>query len=359
MTHQCLALKPVGRAARAVLLGSVFAGCLAVGSSANAALSFVFDYNDNAGTTEFLGPANQVRRDALETAGSLFSNYFGSLFTNSATISLAVQGTNTPLPGLLAFAGSSQAFDPPFTGGFGNSEVVRNKMMGNGDLNGAANDGVVGVNWGAPWELNPNVSVAAQGLGNFDFYAALFHEFTHALGFTAGITKDGTDGTSQNGGAQVGGVDYFGFWHKYDQFLTDCGTNNLINTATGRTTAFYNGDAGAGIPAAKTTSACFAGANAVAANGGAPVAIYTPDPYEPGSSIGHLLEAGLNTGAMMKFDRDPNVDEARTYNAIEIGVLMDIGYTRVSSSNNVPEPGSIALVLAGLAGMGIARRRKV
>lgn len=348
MNHQLPPLSPIRRATRAALFGTVFAGCLAIASPANAALSFVFDYSDNAGTTEFLGAANQGRRDALELAGTLFSNYFGTLFTNSATINLAVQGTNTPLPGTLAFAGSYQAFDPPFSGGFGNSSVVYNKMMGNGDLNGGANDGVVGVNWGAPWELDPNVAVAAQSAGNFDLFAAIFHEFTHALGFASALNAAGTDGTSQNGGTEVGGVDYFGFWNKFDQFKTDCGTTDLIDHATGKTDPIY--------ASAKTGQMCFNGTNAKAANGGAQVALYTPNTYEPGSSGSHLDESGNNVGAMMKFDRNPDVNEARMYNAIEIGVLMDIGYTRVSTT--VPEPTTALLVMGALGALGLSRRKK-
>ncbi len=350
MRYRFPPLKPIRRAARAALLGSVFASCLVVGSSANAALSFVFDYSDNGGKTEFLDPTfGAARQTALETAGTLFSNYFGSLFSNSATIHLAVEGTDTPLPGTLAYAGSRAAFDPPFSGGFGNSSVVYNKMMGNGDLNGAANDGVVGVNWGAPWELDPNVAVAAQGAGNFDLFAAIFHEFTHALGFASALNAAGTDGTSQNGGTEVGGVDYFGFWNKFDQFKTDCGTTDLIDHATGKTDPIY--------ASAKTGQMCFNGTNAKAANGGAQVALYTPNTYEPGSSGSHLDESGNNVGAMMKFDRNPDVNEARMYNAIEIGVLMDIGYTRVSA-NAVPEPTTALLVLGALGALGLSRRRK-
>ncbi len=343
-------LSPIRRATRAALLGSVLASCLAVGTPANAALSFVFDYGANNGKTEFLDPTfGLARQTALETAGTLFSNYFGSLFTNSAAIHLAVEGTDTPLPGTLAYAGSFQAFDPPFSGGFGNSSVVYNKMMGNGDLNGTANDGVVGVNWGAPWELDPNVPVSGTPVYDFDLFAALFHEFTHALGFASSINEAGNDGTSQNGGAQVGGVDYFGFWAKFDEFKTDCGTTNLIDHGTGLTNQPTYDDA-------KISSMCFNGANAVAANGGAQVALYAPNPYEPGSSGSHLDESGNNIGAMMKYDRDGDIDEARTYNAIEIGVLMDLGYTRVSTT--VPEPTTALLVLGALGALGLSRRKK-
>lgn len=348
-----VSFRTVGRATRAVrtrLCGGLLVAGLLTAPSAQAAITFVFDYLDNAGTTEFLGPGNQNRRDALESAGSLFSNYFGSLFSNSATITLGVQGTNQSCASgcTLAFAGTQRSFSAP-NGTFGNSEVIYNKLVNGTDLNGAGNDGVVGVNWGAPWELDPNVSVAAQGTGNFDLYAALFHEFTHAIGFASSLNEQGTDGTSR-GGTQQGGVDYAGYWSKFDQFLTDCAGTDLIDHGTGLTNqATYD--------TAKTSSVCFVGANALAGNGTGSIPMYTPNPYEPGSSVSHLLEQGANTGAMMKYDRNPNVDEARTYNATEIGVLMDLGYTRLPAAA-VSEPGTIALALAAMAGIAVRRRRR-
>ena len=344
-------LTDIRRAARALVAGSVIASCLTMASTANAAMTFVFDYNDNVGTTEFLGAGNASRRTALETAGTLFSNYFGSLFTNSGTITLGVQGTNEScaMGCTLAFAGSQRSLANG--AGFGNGDVIRNKLLTGTDLNGAANDGVVGVNWGAPWEKDPNVFVAAQGIGNFDFYAALFHEFTHALGFASSLDEAGTDGT--NIGPLQGGVDYAGFWSKYDEFNTNCSGTDLINHGTGLTNQpTYNN--------AKTTAMCFSGANAVAANGGNAVHLYAPGIFADGSTGSHLDGGPGNfPTAMMKYDRNANVDEARTYNGVEIGVLRDLGYS-VVTAGVVPEPTSIALVLAALGGAAAgSRRRKV
>lgn len=329
---------------RLIQLG-MLAGCLGFGASANAALSFTFDYTDNGGTSEFLGAGNQNRRTALETAGTLFSSYFGSLFSNSGTVTLGVQGTNESCQFgcTLAFAASNAVTNAT---GFGNGEVVRNKLVNGIDVNGAANDGLVGVNWGAPWELDPGVSVATQNAGNFDFYAALFHEFTHALGFASALSQAGDDGTG------TGGVSSPGYWNKFDQFMTDCNGSDLINHGTGLTNLGVYDDAKV---SANGKSMCFAGANALAASNADPVLLYAPTTYSPGSSGSHLLSTGANTGAMMKFDRDADIDEPRTYNTITVGVLTDLGYS--AAVNAVPEPGTIALVLAALAGLTMRRRK--
>ena len=337
-------IPPRQRRLAALMHVGLLAGCLSVGSSANAALSFVFDYAANNGNTEYLGAGNQNRRDALQTAGTLFSSYFGSLFSNSGTITLAVQGTNSSCQFgcTLASAGTSQVYN---TTGFGNTEVVRNKVLNGVDLNGAGNDGLVSVNWGAPWELDPGVSVAAQNAGNFDFYAALFHEFTHALGFFSNLTQAGDDGSPS------GGITTPGFWSKFDQFLTDCQGTDLIDHNTFLTNSVY---ADASI-SANGKSLCFSGANALAGNGGNSGLLFAPNPYS-GSTNSHLDPSGGNTTAMMKPGRSGNVDEARTYNTLEVGIMKDIGYT-LNAVGAVPEPGTLALVLAALAGLTIRRRK--
>lgn len=289
----------------------------------------------------------------MDTAGSLFSDYFGSLFTNSANIVLQASSTFTPLPGPLASAGSAAVYPsstPIANRDFGQGEVIRNKMMSNGaiDLNGGDADGVVNVNWGAPWELDPNAPVSNNStVGDFDFYAALFHEFTHALGFSSNIFENGNDQFSSNGGTEQGGIDFIGTFNESVRFLTDCDSgDDLVDHGT-----LFTDQATFAATKASADGICFNGANAVAANGGAPVRMQTGG---GGSFAGHLTDAVFPDSMMNPF-RSRDIDEARTYSAIEIGYMTDIGYTRVTSS--VPEPSAIMLLLAGLAGLRISSRK--
>ncbi|MGI9125337.1 MAG: hypothetical protein ACR2JM_11390 [Mycobacterium sp.] len=73
----------------------------------------------------------------------------------------------------------------------------------------------------------------------------------------------------------------------------------------------------------------FGGANAVDAYGGV-VPLYTPNPWNPGSSMSHLDDDTF-TGANDKLmnantDKGPGI---RVISPVELGILKDIGYTIV------------------------------
>ncbi len=346
-THQ--ARLPANRTARAIVKGSVLAACLVCGSAANAALSFTFDYSTNTAGVGFDDAVTgAARKAALDTAGVRFSAMFGSFFDHTANIVLQATSTDDvlgPGGGTLASAGSQLTFAP----GFGGTEVVRNKVISNGatDLNGASTDGSVDINWGAGWELDPDTPAVAgpfaPGAGTFDLYAALFHEFSHALGFASLIGQDGKDPFGRGTTVASGGTGEPGNWSKFDQFLTNCSGASLIDAGTGLTNlAVYT--------PAITSSVCFESAEVGS------VKMYTPASYAPGSSVSHLDGSGTNVLAMMKFDRDTGPQEARVYNADEVNILTSIGYRLAVTA--VPEPGSIALVLAALGGAAWVRRRK-
>ena len=70
---------------------------------------------------------------------------------------------------------------------------------------------------------------------------------------------------------------------------------------------------------------------------GGPVPLYTPDPWEEGSSTNHLDDnvfTGPNAQLMnAKAGKGPGI---RTLCDIEVGILRDLGYFAVL----LPEPGS-------------------
>ncbi len=308
-----------------------------------AALVFDFDYSQNIADVGFLDPVEgAARRSALETAGTMYSNLFGQYFDNMGTIGLLVGSTDDPSSGTLASAGSF--FVEQGSGNFGGTEVIRNKLQNGVDLNGSDVDGEVNVNWGANWELDPNGEISVDD-EEFDFFAALIHEFTHAMGFATSLFEDGSPlfGTSDGGDGE---------WTAYDKFLVDvAGVPMIGSDFILDQTAWDEASVGGTSPGA---GLFFNGPNAVAANGGNPVGLYSPTTFVDGSSIVHLdTDNPQFATSLMKHDRDFG-PETRTFSAIELGILEDVGYSRIAT---VPAPSTVGLLLAGLGFASFARKK--
>ena len=133
----------------------------------------------------------------------------------------------------------------------------------------------------------------------------------------------------------------------YDQFLSDRTGTRFINGTT-----FINDDpegftreAVGGTSAGFAGGLFFAGPNAVAANGGSPVGLYTPEEFEEGSSIGHLDDENPALAGLMLLAATAPGPSARTFSDIEIGMLQDLGYTMIQQIS--PQFVSGALDAAG------------
>ncbi|WP_426369501.1 PEP-CTERM sorting domain-containing protein [Pseudocolwellia sp. HL-MZ7] len=321
---------------KSIIAASMLAAFTAMPS--NAAIIFEFDYSTNDAGVGFLDSTEgDSRKAALDTAGNMFSELFGGYFSNSGTINLEVTSSDDTNGSTLASAGSyvnSECFD---TGKCLTNELIKTELQTGVDANGDELDGSVDVNWGWDWELDPDTP-ADFGASEFDFYATIFHELTHALGFGSGINLDGSG--------------YFNDeWTTFDTFLQDSNGNSILDNAFTLDQAAWDdakeGGSGDGI--------FFGGANALAANGGNAVGIYSPTSWEEGSSGSHVDGVPFPTD-MMKYDRDFG-PETRTYSDIDVAILTDLGYTRVAAAS-VPEPGTIGLGLIALVSGLIVRRRK-
>lgn len=330
----------VARVVRAMVNGGLLAGCLSFGPATHAAVTFQFQYADPAGTG-FLDPANGLsRQNALNTAASKFSDMFGGHFSNSGTVVLEATAGDNASDDTLASAGSKLV--NLGGAGFNLGEVVRTKLQTGTDLNGNNVDGSLDINFGSSWELDFN---ATPSNTRYDFYSALFHEFTHVLGFTSTIGQSGEP---------IFGTQDAGSWSTFDSFIVDRSGTGIIDPAN---FALNQGawDAGSTGGASPASGLFFNGPNAVAANGGNPVGLYTPTTWEEGSSISHLDDENSDFAGRMMLSASDTGPYARDYDAVELGVLTDLGYTVAA----IPEPETYAMLLAGLGMIGwVVRRRK-
>jgi hypothetical protein len=290
---------------------------------------FQFDYSS---TTHF----NATSKASLESAASTVASWLN----HNATIEIKVTDSNANTD-TLASAGSNNGNS--FTAGsFADRGVVGTKLVSNGatDPNEATSDGTVDVNFFHNWDFDDSIATDA-----YDFKSTMLHELLHAVGFSSSIAQNGNDLWSTTPGNA-------GYWAPFDKYVAD--KDGSIISAGGILDATkWNA---ASVGGTGTTPAnlglYFNGSNAVAANGGNPVPIYSPTTWEGGSSGSHLDDNFFtgNDGLLMNASTSfgPGV---RSLSTIEIGVLQDIGLAAV------PEPSEYALV-TGVALFVFAAVRK-
>jgi hypothetical protein len=257
-------------------------------------------------------------RSALQTAATLLASYV--VVDSPVTVDYAVAGDFNPFSGQLASATSPMISSRP---GFFPT-VVQNKIITGVDVNGSTADGTITWNFANPWAMNGTATS-----GQYDFQSVAMHELMHTFGFLSAIIEPGSNTDTT--------------WTTYDQLLvTSDGTAVIGSDFTWNSsydTNLVGGDGGlySGGPAA------------VAAYGG-PVPLYTPNPWQAGSSVSHLNDlvfSGRNKQLMIA--RVSTGTGIKTLSTIETGILTDLGYTTVNA------PGGAAVLMIGLF---VIRRRR-
>lgn len=269
-------------------------------SSASAQLSFDFNFTDS--NSGFNDPTQgAARRAALETAATNLSNQLP--IATAVTVTFDVSSNNAD-DSTLASAGSGFIGDVP---GF-YPTIAHQKVLDGTDGNGSAADGEIEWNFFHDWDLDDDVSE-----NSYDFISTAMHEILHAIGFTGAVFSDGS-------GLFEGAIDEPNAWHPFDRFLVDGSGNRLISdtfifdssqvsTLTGGSSVFFNGT------------------NTLAANGGQPIVIYSPDPWEDGSSLSHTDdETYTGNNALLMNAATETGPGVRTLSAVELGILKDLGF---------------------------------
>lgn len=266
-----------------------------VAQNATAAmLTFSFAYG--AGSEYWSAEA----RNALEASAERLAAYI--VVTKTTALSYTVTAEKSPASDTLASAGSNLAG----TGAGFFPTVVQDKILTGIDPNGSTADGDIDWNFGNPWAFGTSVSSS-----QYDFTSTAMHELLHTFGFLSY-----TDEAGNNTGRS---------WTRFDQFLVTSNGTAVIGD-TYRFNTAYNSNLTGG-----NGGLYFGGLNAVAAYGGY-VPLYTPRPWEPGSSTSHLDDdtfLGSNT-QLMNAVTDTGLG-VRVLSPIELGILKDLGYTVTDS----------------------------
>ena len=260
-------------------------------------------------------------RSALESAATTLASYI--VVDSPVTISYAVTGAKSPFSSTLASAGSDFVNDGS---GFLQT-VVQSKILSGQDANGAAADGSIDWNFGRSWGFGSTVPN-----NQYDFQSIAMHELLHTLGFLSNIDRAGSN---------TGTV-----WTVFDSYVVNDAGTAVINSGTYKWNTAYNSNL-----TGANNGLYFGGPSAVAAYQ-ALVPLYTPNPWESGSSLSHLNDR-VFTGSREKLmnavtGTGPGV---RVISPVELAILSDIGYTVTSGS------GTPVLLFFGVITLRLRRRR--
>jgi len=288
-----------------------------IGKSQQAKITFVFNYTTGS---QYWTTAS---KNSLQAAANALAASI--VVTKPVTLTFDVTAEKSPTSATLASTGSDLT---SVSAGFFNT-VVQYKILTGVDANGSVADGYVDVNFGIPWAYGDSVSSS-----QYDFTSTAMHEMMHALGFLSYIDAPGSSWNTRGTN-----------WTTFDSLIVTSNKTKVIGS-TKRWNTAYNKNLTGG-----NGGLYFGGTNAVAANGGLLVPLYTPSPWESGSSVTHLNDSTF-TGAKTQL-MNAMADTGRgirVLSAIELGVLKDIGYTVI------PAPATASTLL--FVGFIFLRRRK-
>jgi len=289
-----------------------------IGKAQQAKLTFVFNYG--TGSQYWTSTA----KSSLQTAATLVGSYI--VVSKPVTLVFDVTAEKSPNSATLASAGSDLT---SASAGFFNT-VVQNKILTGVDSNGAVADGYIDVNLGIAWAFGDSVSAS-----QYDFVSTAMHELLHSFGFLSYVDAPGSSWNSRGTN-----------WTKFDSFIVNKNKTKVIGTVVNRNrwNTAYNSNLTGG-----NAGLYFGGPNAIAVYGG-PVPLYTPSPWEAGSSVTHLNDStftGVTTQLMNALaDTGKGI---RTLSAVELAIFKDLGYTVV------PAPVTATALL--FIGVAFLRRR--
>ena len=337
------------RSYRQHLTCSALAACLWFMASPDAKAGIVIqaNYQDAVGEgfndqSAYNGSTlGEARKNAFEFALNIWGNalapsYAGEKITIDAQFN-SLGGTS--VSPILAQSGASDFISVNSSNPLVYSEALANHLQGV-DINPNTSEGFatfnsdigVSVDTSKSWYYGTDDLAAAN---EYDFVTAALHEIGHVLGFEGLINSDGSyyDPTPGDASDQ----DLF---NQYDYYVVRSSDQAILrNLSQADREQAIAGD-----------NISWAGAQAMAANGGAPLKLHAPSTWKDGSSYSHLDEATFQFELMSP---DYNDGTQQALSALTIGMMVDMGWTSA-----VPEPGAFAVFSILAISTGLIRRRR-
>lgn len=279
-------------------------------SQVHAAITFNFTYEDQD-TSSGLGFDDTTEGIARRNTVAAVGDYLNTVLDENGSVdihwntSINDAGSST-LGSMGSFYFINQGVD---------DGLVFKHITTGVDPTSSALDGSGQINFGRTWNSDYTTTTAS---GEFDLFTVVLHEITHALGVNSLI--DSTDGSAA----------ITGTYSTYDTFLSGPNGDFLTgSTFTGNVVDFTSDQ----VKFASSTMGA--------------LDIYSPNPYESGSSISHLA---FTHSAVMNPSISSGV-EKRTYSAEDLALLGTIGYSLI------PEPSGVTLLLFSSLGLVFVRKR--
>ncbi|MCC6145651.1 MAG: hypothetical protein IT368_17730 [Candidatus Hydrogenedentes bacterium] len=263
-------------------------------------ITFNITYNDVG--VGFNDPAlGAQRRARLEDALSYVANVLN--IPNARTLDVEVELSEFGGNGFLAQAGTFFSLASGFQNGTAFQRLsTGTKPFSNPEI-------FVTVDFGYNWNITTDPPAGSQ----FDLISVLTHEITHGMGI---LSLAGSNGAGVLGGAP----NTYTLW---DGLIVR--SNGLLRLWSGTPPSFK------GLVGDLTSNALFFDGTQsfTLYNQGVRAGIFAPNPFTPGSSLSHWDTGNIVGGAIMEHAISAG-EERRTYAAVEIGALRDIGYTNAA-----------------------------
>ena len=262
---------------------------------------------------------------ALEYAAALWGTWISSSVPIEATACWTTNlgsgdalGTGMPTEYVRNFSGA------PLVNTY--YPIALANALGGSDLNPARADIKLEFKSDVAWSFVTTTHHTTAPAAGEDLVAVALHELAHGLGFVGNMYEDYSVGFCGDG--------YYGFLYpcptSYDWFLVDSQDIALLS--------YWAAGDRYGMAERLTSDANFGGLNTVVANGGTAAKLYTPNPWQVGSSLSHLDQNTFG-GDVNRLMTPSYGGVTRHPGPVTLGIFQDMGWLRADGVPNVVTSG--------------------